>query len=72
MSTGLLAVNPLASTPRPTRKRAVPRHWSPEEVPPALAEVLSREADGALRLRILPGRPDSHDEFHTRRVPTQT
>lgn len=31
VSTGLLAVNPLASTPRPTRKRAVPRHWSPEE-----------------------------------------
>jgi integrase len=24
-------VNPLALTPRPTRKRAVPRHWSPEE-----------------------------------------
>jgi integrase len=31
VSTGLVAVNPLASTPRPTRKRAVPRHWSPEE-----------------------------------------
>jgi integrase len=31
VSTGLLAVNPLALTPRPTRKRAVPRHWSPEE-----------------------------------------
>jgi integrase len=31
VSTGLLAVNPLGSTPRPTRKRAVPRHWSPEE-----------------------------------------
>jgi hypothetical protein len=43
-----------------------------DEVPPALAEVLSREADGALRLRILPGRPDSHDEFHTRRAPTLT
>jgi integrase len=28
----LLAVNPLASTPRPTRKRSVPKHWSPEEV----------------------------------------
>jgi integrase len=32
VSTGLLAVNPLASTPRPTRKRSVPKHWSPEEV----------------------------------------
>ncbi|MGH9259019.1 MAG: tyrosine-type recombinase/integrase [Acidimicrobiales bacterium] len=31
VSTGLLAVNPLASTPRPTRKRAVPRHWTPEQ-----------------------------------------
>ena len=31
VSTGLLAVNPLASTPRPARKRSVPRHWSPEE-----------------------------------------
>jgi integrase len=31
VSTGLMAVNPLASTPRPARKRSVPRHWSPEE-----------------------------------------
>jgi integrase len=31
VSTGLLVVNPLASTPRPARKRGVPRHWSPEE-----------------------------------------
>jgi integrase len=31
VSTGLVAVNPLASTPRPTRKRSVPKHWSPEE-----------------------------------------
>jgi integrase len=31
VSTGLLTVNPLASTPRPARKRSVPRNWSPEE-----------------------------------------
>ncbi|MCA1703954.1 MAG: hypothetical protein LC808_12080 [Actinobacteria bacterium] len=41
-----------------------------DEVPPALAEVLSREMDGTLLLRILPGRPDSHGEFSTRRLPT--
>jgi len=43
-----------------------------DEVPPVLAEVLSREADGTLRLCILPGRPENHDEFHTRRLPTLT
>ncbi len=43
-----------------------------DEVPPALALVVSREADGTLRLRILPGRPDRHDEFRTRRIPTLT
>jgi hypothetical protein len=43
-----------------------------DEVRPALAEVLSRAPDGTLRLRILPGRPESHDEFHTRRLPTLT
>jgi hypothetical protein len=43
-----------------------------DEVSPALAEVLSRDADGTLRLRMLPGRPDSHDEFRTRRLPTLT
>jgi integrase len=42
VSTGLLVVNPLASTPRPTRKRAVPRHWSPGE---ALAFLGYMEAD---------------------------
>lgn len=41
-----------------------------DEVPPALALVLSREPDGTLRLRILPGAPGSHAEFHTRRLPT--
>lgn len=43
-----------------------------DEVPPALAEVLSRDVDGTLRLRILPGRPENHDEFRTRRLPTLT
>lgn len=41
-----------------------------DEVPPALALVVSREADGTVRLRLLPGRPESHDEFATRRLPT--
>jgi hypothetical protein len=43
-----------------------------DEVPPALALVLSREPDGTLRLRLLPGAPDSHAEFHTRRIQTLT
>jgi hypothetical protein len=43
-----------------------------DEVPPALAEVLSRETDGTLRLRILPGKPEGHGEFRTRRLPTLT
>lgn len=43
-----------------------------DEVPPALALVLSREPDGTLRLRILPGAADSHAEFRTRRLPTLT
>jgi hypothetical protein len=41
-----------------------------DEAPPVLAEVLSRETDGELRLRLLPGRPESHPEFRSRRVPT--
>jgi hypothetical protein len=41
-----------------------------DEAPPVLAEVLSRETDGELRLRLLPGRPESHPEFQSRRVPT--
>lgn len=40
------------------------------EVPPRLAEVLKRDADGRLQLRILPGRPESHPELRSRRVPT--
>ena len=43
-----------------------------DEVPPSLALVVSREVDGTLRLRVLPGRPDRHDEFRTRRLPTLT
>lgn len=43
-----------------------------DEVPPALAVILSREPDGTLRLRILPGAPYSHAEFRTRRLPTIT
>ena len=41
-----------------------------DEVAPALAEVRSREPDGTLRLCVLPGRPESLDEFHTRGLPT--
>jgi len=41
-----------------------------DEAPPVLAEVLTRESDAELRLRLLPGRPDSHEEFRSRRVPT--
>lgn len=43
-----------------------------DELPPALALVVSREPDGTLRLRILPGAPGSHMEFHTRTLPTLT
>jgi integrase len=31
VTSGRVVTNPLVSAPRPTRKRAVPRHWSPEE-----------------------------------------
>jgi len=41
-----------------------------DDAPRVLAEVLTRDAGGELRLRLLPGPPDSHPEFHTRRVPT--
>lgn len=41
-----------------------------DDAPPLLAEVLSRDASGGLRLRLLPGRPDSHPEFRDRRQPT--
>jgi hypothetical protein len=41
-----------------------------DDDPPVLAEVLSREPDGTLRLRLVPGRPQSHPQFATRRQPT--
>jgi hypothetical protein len=40
-----------------------------DDVAPALALVVSRESDGTIRLQILPGRADSHEEFATRRMP---
>lgn len=43
-----------------------------DEVAPALALVIDREPDGTIRLRILPGRADSHEEYATRRLPTLT
>ncbi len=41
-----------------------------DDSPPVLAEVLDRKSTDELRLRLLPGRPDSHPEFQTRRLPT--
>jgi hypothetical protein len=41
-----------------------------DDAPPLLAEVLSRDPSGGLRLRLLPGRPDSHPEFRNRRQPS--
>jgi hypothetical protein len=41
-----------------------------DEAPPVLAEVVRRAPDGELLLRLLPGRPDTHGEFLTRRVST--
>lgn len=41
-----------------------------DDVPPVLAEVLDCNRAGELRLRLLPGRPDSHPEFRSRRTPT--
>jgi hypothetical protein len=41
-----------------------------DEAPAVLAEVLGREADGELRLRLLPGRPGDHPEFRSRRLST--
>jgi integrase len=31
LASGLLTLNPLASVPRPTRRRSIPRHWTPDE-----------------------------------------
>jgi hypothetical protein len=41
-----------------------------DEVPPALALVVSSEPDGTIRLQILPGLAASRDEYTTRRLPT--
>lgn len=40
-----------------------------DEAPPLLAEVLGREPSGELRLRLLPGAPESHPELRARRLP---
>ena len=53
----------LAIDPRPGDYLVV----GDDDAPPLLAEILSRSGNGELRLRLLPGRPDSHDEFRTRR-----
>lgn len=37
VSEGLVAVNPMVSTPRPSRRKAVPRHWTPEQAREFLA-----------------------------------
>lgn len=31
VASGVVAINPLIGTPRPTPRRTIPRHWSPEE-----------------------------------------
>ena len=31
LSSGIVAINPLAQTPRPKARRSIPRHWSPEQ-----------------------------------------
>ncbi len=41
-----------------------------DDSPSVLAELLDRSATGELRLRLLPGRPDSQPQFQTRRLPT--
>lgn len=41
-----------------------------DDAAPALAEVLRRSRDGSLLLRLLPGPPEAHPEFGSRRVPT--
>ena len=64
--TGNLRHARIALDPRPGDYLVV----GDDEVPAALALVLGREPDGTIRLRILPGRADSHAEFATRRIPT--
>jgi len=41
-----------------------------DDAPPVLAKVVTREADGELTLALLEGRPESHPEFATRRMPS--
>lgn len=41
-----------------------------DDSPPVLAKVLDRSATGELRLRLLSGRPGSHPQFQTGRLPT--
>jgi hypothetical protein len=41
-----------------------------DEAPAVLAEVLGRDGDGSLRLRLLAGPVESHPEFFSRRQPT--
>ena len=39
-----------------------------DEAAPILAEVIGREADGELLLRLLPGRPEAHPEHSRQRL----
>jgi hypothetical protein len=41
-----------------------------DDAPPVLAEVLGRGGNGELRLRLLPGRPETHPEYFSRRMPS--
>ena len=64
--TGHLRHARMAIDPRPGDYLVV----GDDEIAPALALVVSRETDGTIRLRILPGPATSHDEYATRRLPT--
>ena len=52
------------------RSRVTSWSWAMTTLPRVLAEVLDRKSTDELRLLLLPGRPDSHPEFQTRRLPT--
>lgn len=41
-----------------------------DDAPPVLAQVIGREDGGELHLTLLAGPPESHREFHSRRLPT--
>jgi hypothetical protein len=64
--TGHLRHARIAIDPRPGDYLVV----GDDEIAPALALVVSRETDGTIRLRILPGSATSHDEYASRRLPT--